>query len=280
MAISACGNNLSVSGGESSPLLNAKGLTPGNWYFAAHSQITTNLSTNFSGPVTSSDTAVSVATTPEGVCLPGYPTVLSGMVNDNKITLQSLPLRNSNYVMTVTGTSRYGTNLDATYTTAGIVAGRPFCASDVGTVQGVLVPSLSGSWTGTVVESANDIDGPILIPGTMTPMTNIATLAATIVQAVDPVTIKSPAFGSIAVFPLSGTVTYTNSPCYTAGTIDSKQSYIVGIRYFLSINTDTGGTLTASGSLDATHASSIPLASTVSSGVCNYYDIKGTLTNP
>jgi hypothetical protein len=167
-----------------------------------------------------------------------------------------------------------GTNIDGTYQITGGATTDP-CYGQSGTVYGIFVPPISGTWNGTVEESAFDQSGQPVLDVDGAAITNVASATAMITQAPSPV-----AFGKMQAYPLNGTFIFTNSLCYNTGVIDSASSYIVGRRYNLVVDTDTGVVLTSSGALDPAHPNTISLSYTVPSGICQYYQVGGAITNP
>jgi hypothetical protein len=181
--------------------------------------------------------------------------------------------------MTMTGTSHFGSNFDGVYQITGANASDK-CYRDAGTVYGILVTPLDGSWSGSVVESAYDQYGNVIYDMYGAAIQDTAYAYATIAQAAAPVTINSAGLGTVSAYPLSGSMTFRNSLCYGSGTIDAAKSYIVGSSYNLVVNTDTGGTLVASGNMDPARPILMNFTYTVPSGVCQYYQVAGTLQTP
>jgi len=181
--------------------------------------------------------------------------------------------------MTMTGTSRYGSNFDGVYQITGTTSSDK-CYNDSGTVFGIQVLPLDGSWSGILVESAYDQYGNVVYDLYGTPVKNTAYTYATIAQATAPVTINSAGLGTVSAYPLSGSLTFRGSPCYSSGTIDSTKSYIVGSSYNLVVITDTGGALISSGNLDPARPILMNFSYTVPGGACAYYQVAGTLQTP
>jgi hypothetical protein len=200
---------------------------------------------------------------PAATCLPIYtPAVFSGPLNGNNITLTSPSVQGR--VMTIEGTSRYGSNIDGTYRIAG---GTGSCNGDLGTVSGVLLPAIDGDWTGTVVEVPNPPpDDPYIIP-------NAVGITASI---------KQGDANSKGNFPLSGTVKFSNTTCIAPVDlpIDSSQSYIAGSTVHLVVTPDASSTVAINGALTNLHtAVGISVGYGVSGGACSgYYSSSGTLT--
>lgn len=300
-AMAGCGSvGFSVSGGEQTSATAATGLTSGNWYITSTSNVNGNGTGGFGGYLNASGNTLTLTTTPGQVCIPAYsPVNFTGALNGSSITLAAPPIGSGKGVMTIAGTARYGTNIEGTYSFPGAVS-TDRCYGDTGTVSGVLVPALDGTWSGSFVENAYDQYGNPIYDEFNVPLTNTVNIAAVIKQSTTPKIMSSPALGTVDAMPISGTFTFGGdltsilgielsgilpdgtfpfSPCYTTGTIDSTQSFVVGRSFQMYIKTDTGGTLQITGSLDPTRASSLSISYTVQSGVCNYYQVKGSMLN-
>jgi hypothetical protein len=148
--------------------------------------------------------------------------------------------------MTITGNINTSANFDGTYSKPGGSDTRT-CADDSGTVYSTLVPSLAGSWSGTLNSYSGGSIG----------------VTATIDQATA---------AQDGTFPLSGTVTLNNSPCFTSGTIDSTKSFVTGEK--VALVATSGGT---SFTLDAV-LSNPTLATVMQGGIGGYltgYSIQG-----
>ena len=132
---------------------------------------------------------------------------VSGSVSGRVVTLTSAPL---NQVVTVTAIATSATALTGTYTAsaAGCSAG------DEGTISANLVPSVTGSWHGTFTSTAS---------------------SGTTINATANLT-QSPTADADGFFPVTGTVTFTGSPCFTSGTI--VQSIAAGSVLGLEITTN------------------------------------------
>jgi hypothetical protein len=279
IALSACSSSdVSVSGGDQTPQTAITGLTDGNWYISSTSS-QNDMINFYSGPLSVSSNKISLATAQGSLCFPGMSLVFSGTVSGNNVTITSPSLPGNNKVITMTGTSHYGSNFDGVYQITGAAASDQ-CYGDSGTVFGIRVTPLDGSWSGILTESAYDQYGNVVVDMYGAPVKNTAYAYATISQAASPKTINTVAVGTVSAYPLSGNMTFRNSPCYGSGTIDDSKSYIVGSSYSLVVNTDTGGTLVSSGSMDPTRPISMNFIYSVPSGPCKYYQVAGTLQTP
>ena len=209
--MSACGTGTSHTDGET------KNLTSGNWLLIEKSIIYPTIpAVYFRGALAPASGSVSgTMTTTGNSCLTTSPFSLSGSITGNTVTLTSASIRSQ--VMTITGAINSATNFDGTYSKPGGTDTRT-CADDSGTVYSTLVPSITGSWSGTLNSYS----------------TGAISITATLDQA---------AAAADGTFPLSGTVTLNNSPCFTSGTIDSSKSLITGEEVAL-VATSGGASLT------------------------------------
>jgi hypothetical protein len=282
-ALSACsGNGVWVSGGEKTPQTGVKGMTAGNWYFSATSQMYPGniiLAQTFSGPLAVSSDSVSLTPSSSSTCLPSsMPLVFSGTVSGNSVTISSPPISGNSKVLTMTGIVYNGSNFDGVYQITG-AAVSDICYGDAGTVYGILIPPLDGSWSGYVVENAYSDNQSPKNDKYGKPIINTAYVYATIAQDAAPVTISTN-FKTIIAYPLSGTMTFYNSLCYSSGTVDHAESYIEGPDYHLVVKTDTGVMLVVDNPLDPTRPNSMDFGNTVQSGACHYYQVVGKLQSP
>jgi hypothetical protein len=214
--------------------------------------------------------------------------VFTGTISGDSISLKSPSLiAGSSEVMTITGTARNGTNLDATFHVDGANSTDPCYGTTgkygaTGTVSGLFVPPVTGTWSGTVVETDNDPDTGALINAYPVDVT------ATITQATTP--------DSNVNFPLSGTVTFTNSLCFPDGVpvpVDSGTSYMEGNEIRLDLVDNDGLEILFSNN-NATVTGADPYYSgpegylylyanpstPIFGGTCGEFQWSGTLTNP
>lgn len=284
MGISGCGGGgISVSG-SGSAAATTQPMSEGNWYLTATSQVASSSGTIihsfFNGAAAVSGSSVTLTTTPSSICLPVYtPVTLSGSISGDTLTLTTPAQSGSAQTIAITGALSNGTNLNGSFAVNGASASDP-CYGVYGTAQGLHVPSLTGAWTGTVTEAAYDENGNPLLDANGNAITNVATISGSITQSSTASVFVLDPWDSYEAFALSGTLTITNSPCYTTATIDSTQSYVYGDTFKLVLNTDTGGTLTSTArSLDPTRANTLKLAYIVGSGVCTYYTASGSISD-
>jgi hypothetical protein len=167
-------------------------LTAGNWTLTATSS-GINGTFYIGGNINQSGTSLSgtlyISNT---LCYdPTAAVAFTGSVSGNNVTLTSASVNSQVITITATGTS--GSALSGTYTLAG-----GSCASgDTGTIAAVVVPSLTGTWNGSVTGSGGS---------------NV-TLSLALTQAAQA--------SSDGTFALTGTATYTGSTCSLTGTISS-----------------------------------------------------------
>jgi hypothetical protein len=129
-------------------------------------------------------------------------------------------------------------------------------AGSVGTFNGALVPSLSGTWTG----SFTSVNGPPVVTAT-------ANLTQTALADAD------------GLFSLSGTAALTNSACFTSSTV--AVSAVVGRVVLLSLTNNDGSTTSFAGTLTAPGtAKQITGNYSVSGGACAGDTGSGTLSRP
>jgi hypothetical protein len=185
-------------------------LTQGNWSISATS---TNSSNAFllGGNLTQSGSSLSgkmYITGGDAGCNfdPAQAIAMTGTVNGSNIALSSAAI--SGQVITVAA-SGSGSSFNGTYSIAG-----GNCDGDQGKVTANAVPSVNGTWNGTVTV---DTDPQVQISVALT-------------QATTP--------SADGTFALTGTVTYTGSSCPATATL--LPSWINGVN--LTINTDSGVT--------------------------------------
>jgi hypothetical protein len=183
------------------------GLTRGNWSVTAISsnpaigifQVGGNLAQ--SGDVLSGTMYVAGS-----LCFDiSQPMLLTGTVKDQQVTLASADVNGQ--VFSVVAAETTGSTLNGTYTITG------GCGSgDHGTVAANAVPSISGTWSGTVIGSG----GP-----------NV-TLSVALTQAGN-----ASADGT---FALTGSLIYTGSSCSVSGTVTN--AFVAGSYILLNGNTE------------------------------------------
>jgi hypothetical protein len=207
LALTGCGSTISNLG-----------LTQGNWAFSASSAtaLVTSSSPSFAlgGNLTQSGTNLTgTMYITQSVCIVPQFVSFTGTVKDKNVTLTSASFGGQVISITASGSNN---SLSGTYTVTGECA-------DSGTLTASAVPSISGTWTGTVQVSAAPVTMSIAL-----------TQAAT----------ASPG----GTFALTGTVTYTGSVCSSSATI--SPSSLQGTE--LNLNADLGtGSFNYSASLNS-----------------------------
>jgi hypothetical protein len=280
MSLSACGGGgYSVSGVPKPAATPA--LTAGNWSLQAipNSSSSGVTPTDYSGPLSVSGSTVSVTTLPNGNCFPvGTPIVISGQTSGSSITLASQPSTTTGFALTIAGTNNNGTNIGGTFQIAG-GTNSSSCIASVGTVYGTLVPPLNGSWSGTVTENAYGQTGDPTAPADYVP--NIAGITLALTQASAPQTYQLGGGVTKIAFPLSGTVTWTNSQCFGSGTIDPTQSFVLGGVVQISVINAAGAypTYAIGNPLgDPSTATRFVFNLDQGTGACAAYSINGSVT--
>jgi len=181
-------------------------VTQGNWAFTATSsaKIVNKQVASFvlGGNLSQSGDKLSgTLTVDQSGCIAPQTIAFTGTVKGSDITLTSAAFDGN--VISVTGTANKD-SLTGSYTVTG------GCADD-GTISANVVPSISGTWTGTVFVS----DSP-------------ATISVALTQ--------SSSASENGSFVLSGTATYTGSVCEASATI-TEGSSISGSQLTLNLNT-------------------------------------------
>lgn len=210
--LTGCGGGGGGSTSTNSPSTPSNsGVSSGNWSLAAASSVVAG-KTYIGGSLLQSGTSLSAIMHIDGSSCYDLLTNIpfTGSVTGTNFTLTSSSINSQ--VITVTGTIANSSSIQGSYTITGGCA-----TGDKGTVTGVLVPSISGTW------KATDMSTGVTI-----------TITGNIIQ--------STSATSDGLFLLSGNFTYANSPCSTGGTIKSA-SFIAGDVVAVDANTnDKNGT--------------------------------------
>jgi hypothetical protein len=179
-------------------------LTEGNWAFSATSTAKFESAPSFviGGNLTQSgDNLTGTMFIDHTSCITPQTVIFTGTVKDKNVTLTSQSF--SGQVITVTASGSQD-SLSGTYTITGDCA-------DSGTLTANAVPSISGTWSGTVVVNTS-----------RTTMTVVLTQAST-----------ASADGT---FALTGSVSYVGSVCSSSGTITLSSLAGTGV----NLNADLG----------------------------------------
>ncbi len=220
-------------------------LTQGNWSVAATSSTPAN-SFSVGGNLTQTGSTVSGTMYVSGsACFDSsQPVTITGTVKGSRVTLTSAAVAGQVITVSATGTA---SSLTGTYAVAG---GQ--CDGDQGTVTANAVPSLSGTWNGTVLVSSAPVTMSIALTQAATASTD-------------------------GTFALSGTVTYTGSVCSSTASIINPST---GAGTELGVNADLGtGSFNYTASLDsATAPKNITGTYSVSDSCASDLDQTVTLT--
>src|SRR4051812_847260 len=204
-----CGGSSSGGGGGGGSQ-NAS-ITSGNWYVEATSQVSAGQKSYLVGGLVQTGTTISGTTHIDNSnCYDLFndDVPFTGTVSGSNVTLTSASV--TGQVIKVTGWITSASTGTGTYTITG------GCANvDHGNITAMHVPAISGTWKATEVSGST----------TITTTVNITQQAT-----------SSPD-GS---FPLTGTVTFTNSACAPTGTID-PMSFTAGDIVAVALNTNEVG---------------------------------------
>lgn len=258
VAISGCGGNANIAAPVNTPVLGS-----GNWLMYVNSA-NVPLQGNDLYPVNvplrgslaiSGGTLAATLITNSGVganCFPS-PLAFTGTVSGSAVSLTPAPAEAS---LAIAATSQPVSIILGTYTCSSKSLG-----ADTGSVFGTYVPSLTGTWTGSLADSNT------FKPAPATAVTTSITQAA----AASPIGSVRP--GS---YPLSGTIAMQNSSCIASGSatlnLDATQSYVTGEIVVISAATaDNATSLQWAATLDDPTAATSMTRSTNArlSGTCN-----------
>ena len=194
---------------------NNLGLTQGNWAFSASSTAAQVLRSGptfvVGGNLTQSGTNLTgtMYVSQSGCIAPQF-VGFTGTVKDKNVTLTSENFGGQVISVTASGTKD---SLTGTYTVTGECA-------DSGTVTASAVPSISGTWNGTI--------------SNVTRAKGYGAAEATLSVALS----QAATASEDGTFALTGTLTYTNSGCAVSGTISN--GYLAGNFISFSGSTDDG----------------------------------------
>jgi hypothetical protein len=131
----------------------------------------------------------------------------TGTVKGNKVTLTSASVGGEVLSVTASGTAG---SLTGTYG----IAGGTNCNGQTGTIAANPVPSINGTWSGTIVDGNGDPQAKFSIA-----LTQAATASAD------------------GTFALTGNITYTGSTCSVSGTVPAGSASIAGT--YITMQGDT-----------------------------------------
>jgi len=200
LAVTGC-NGIAKSNSDQSSL------AQGNWSLAASSSNPGIGTFQVGGNLVQNGDGLSATMYVSGsLCFDvSQPVLLTGAVKDRQVTLTSVNVNGQ--VLSVVATETTSSAMNGTYTITG------GCGSgDYGTVAANAVPSISGTWSGTVIGSGGSNVG----------------LSIALTQAGN-----AAADGT---FALTGNITYTGSSCSVSGTV--TDAFIVGSYILMNGNTN------------------------------------------
>ncbi len=222
-------------------------LKSGNWVFVATSRVFSDTTVYVVGNVTQAGTEVRGAMHVDDAsgCFDLSTDVpLTGVVQDQNITLTSSTISDQVITVSVSGTSE---SLTGTYTITGGCAG-----GDQGTVTGTYIPPISGTWNGSFTTPSG---------GTFSATANV----------------RQGLADAGGLFDLTGTVAFTNSSCMTSATLSSN-SFIVGDIVYMELTTNSGLTDFFGYITDPANPRSMEGTYQISSGTCAGDSGSGTFT--
>ncbi len=216
---------------------NSFNLAPGNWQVTASSALTNNATTLMGGYLNQSGNNIAGAFHVFDLqCFdPTTDVVLNGSVAGEKATIVSSAAGGQTISFTVSAASPSA--LTGSYAITGGCA-----AGEKGSLTAVLVPSITGSWKGTLASTSG---------------------AAVRVSAV----LTQTAADAHGLFHVSGNLTFTGSPCFTSASVDS--GFLAGEVAGISATADDGSTLNFTANLgDPSSANSFAGQYTIAGGSC------------
>ena len=246
LLIAGCGGNSSTP----PPQVQQLTLTSGNWDFAAVSS--SGPSFLIGGNVVQTGTSVTGGLrVANSACITRTtPVPITGNISGQTATVTSANIASQTINASLSGSA---TALTGTYT----IAGTGCAGGDKGNIAGVLVPSISGTWKGTLISNT------VANPG--------VGVTAPIVEGAPDLT---------GLFVITGTSTYVGSPCFTSGTTATTTgSAIAGRTTDVLLKNDDGSTVEFIGFLNNPAApTQITGTYTVTGGLCGGDTGTGTLT--
>ncbi len=193
-------------------------LTQGNWAFSASSNAPPKIPDPtfvVGGNLTQSGSELTgTMYVSQSGCIAPQTVIFTGAVKDKTVTLTSQNFGGQVISVTASGTKD---SLSGTYTVTGQCA-------DAGTVTASAVPSISGTWSGTVLVNTS--------PATMSVVLTQASTAS-----------------ADGTFALTGSVTYIGSDC--SATASLLPSAITGGRVAINTDSGNGGGISYIASLDS-----------------------------
>lgn len=223
-------------------------LTSGNWDFAVASSSGTNFL--IGGNVVQTGTSVTGGMrVVNSACFTSSTAVpISGTISGQTAAVTSAAIASQTINASLSGSA---TALTGTYT----VTGTGCAGGDKGNIAGVLVPSISGTWKGTLI--SNTVANP-----------GVGVTASIVEGAPD----------STGLFVITSTATYVGSPCFASGTA-ATGSGMAGRTSDVILKNDDGSTVEFIGSLNNPAApTQMNGTYTVTGGLCDGDSGTGQLT--
>jgi hypothetical protein len=245
LLIAGCGGNSST---PPPPQIQQLTLTSGNWDFAAASSGGTNFL--IGGNVVQTGTSVTGGLhVVNSTCIaPSTPVPITGNISGQTATVTSATIASQTINASLSGSA---TALTGTYT----ITGTGCAGGDKGNIAGVLVPSISGTWKGTLI--SNTVANP-----------GVGVTASIVEGAPDPT----------GLFVITGAATYVGSPCFASGTT-ANGSGMAGRTTDVFLKNDDGSTVEFIGFLNNPAAPTQMAGSyVVTGGLCDGDTGNGTLT--
>lgn len=260
---SGCGSN-AISG---------QGAASGNWAIYAVDVGPSTMNAGSQIPVVGGSLSFSAGSASANFYAPGSSCFSTGnLAFSGSLTNSSLKLTSAaenGQVITMTGAlSTNGASIsNGTFTIAG------GCANSLtGYFQGVLMPSMTGTWSGSAIFNAPPI----------TPLTFQATVTLQLQQSSTPTDFW---------FPSSGMIQIAGSPCgFSSGTlvqnillenVNAFESSVAGYDWWAAALMDDGSQVQITGNFPTGSPASSQTTFTISGGKCDGYTAVGaTLTGP
>lgn len=247
LIIAGCGGNSSTPAPTPTPVPQLA-ITSGNWDFAAASSSGTNFL--IGGNVVQTGTSVTggLRVVNSACITPSTAVPISGNVSGPTATVTSATIASQTINASLSGSA---TTLTGTYT----ITGTGCAGGDKGNIAGVLVPSISGTWKGTLI--SNTVANP-----------GVGVTAPIVEGSADPT----------GLFVITGTSTYVGSPCFASGTT-ATGSAMAGRTVDVLLKNDDGSTVEFIGALNNPAApTQVNGTYTVTGGACAGDTGTGTLT--
>lgn len=247
LLLSGCGGGSSTPAPTPTPVPQLA-LTPGNWDFSAASSSGPTFLIGGNVVQTGNSITGGLHVINSACFTASTPVPITGNISGPTATVTSAAIASQTIGATLSGNA---TSLSGTYA----VTGTGCAGGDKGNITGVLVPSVNGTWKGAFVSSV--VANPTVITTAV---------------------ITEGAADANGLFPLTGTATYSGSPCFTSGTT-ATGSAIFGRTNNVILTNDDGSTVEFVGFLTNPAAPTQMTGTyTVSGGLCNGDSGSGTLT--